>query len=121
MDGYSFSEDEKILIETGTEPIYRRSSCQLLHLRSFKKPGPLFDGGSSYTPPSTPSTDKVAFVHDNNLTSKIWFPEICLNLTKDGEYNKIIYGATDWVYEEEVFAKAFFWSPDGQNVAYYRF
>src|SRR5690606_17479500 len=28
----------------------------------------------------------------------------------------------DWVYEEEFsFAKAFFWSPDGSNIAFYRF
>ena len=36
--------------------------------------------------------------------------------------NRIINGASDWVYEEE-FGKdrGFFWSQDGQYIAYYRF
>src|SRR3546814_8742088 len=43
-------------------------------------------------------------------------------ITTDGEYNHIINGGTDWVYEEEfAFARAFFCSPDGKRIAYYKF
>ena len=36
--------------------------------------------------------------------------------------NQIINGATDWVYEEEFgLTKAFFWSPDGKKIAFYKF
>src|SRR5699024_4836483 len=42
--------------------------------------------------------------------------------TTDGEFNKIINGATDWVYEEEFgFAKAWYWSPNGEKITFYRF
>ena len=37
-------------------------------------------------------------------------------------FNSIINGAADWVYEEEFgFAKAWFWSPNGDRIAFYRF
>jgi dipeptidyl-peptidase-4 len=43
-------------------------------------------------------------------------------ITFDGEVNKIINGASDWVYEEEFgLVKAFQWSPDGEQLAYYKF
>ncbi len=43
-------------------------------------------------------------------------------ITNDGEKNKIINGASDWVYEEElVLVQAFEWSPDGNKIAFFRF
>ena len=125
VDGYSFSKDEtKILIETGTEPIYRRSSRANFYVydRGKQSLTPVYSGGKQMYATFNPQADKVAFVHDNNLYIKDLASGVSSQITKDGEYNKIIYGATDWVYEEELsFAKAFFWSPDGQNVAFYRF
>ena len=66
--------------------------------------------------------DKAAFVQNNNL---FW---VNLNtgeetqITDDGTFNSIINGAADWVYEEEFgFAKAWFWSPNGDRIAFYRF
>ena len=36
--------------------------------------------------------------------------------------NKLIHGSTDWVYEEEFsVTKAFFWSPEGDKIAYISF
>ncbi|MEZ5147828.1 MAG: DPP IV N-terminal domain-containing protein [Bacteroidales bacterium] len=53
---------------------------------------------------------------------KIWLKIGNCKITIDGEQNKIINGATDWVYEEEFsLSKAFFWSPDSKKIAYYRF
>ena len=44
------------------------------------------------------------------------------SVTKDGKINKIINGATDWVYEEEFsIHKGFEWSPDSKKLAYYVF
>ncbi|MCB0549965.1 MAG: S9 family peptidase [Phaeodactylibacter sp.] len=125
VDGYTFSEDEKkILIETGSESIYRRSSRANFYVydRSTQSLTALFPGGKQMYATFNPQADKVAFVYDNNLYLKDLPSGNLSQLTTDGEYNKIIYGATDWVYEEELsFAQAFFWSPDGQNIAYYRF
>ena len=44
-------------------------------------------------------------------------------ITHNGSINKIINGATDWVYEEEFsIHKGFFWSPtDSSKIAYYVF
>ncbi len=43
-------------------------------------------------------------------------------ITSDGEWNKIINGSADWVYEEEFsMAQAFKWSPDGKKIAFIRF
>ena len=43
-------------------------------------------------------------------------------VTSDGEWNKIINGTSDWVYEEEYgFTKGYAISPDGAKIAYLRF
>ena len=40
-------------------------------------------------------------------------------ITKDGEYNTIINGAVDWVYEEEFgMSKGFEWNSDGTRIAF---
>ena len=50
------------------------------------------------------------------LTNQIY------NITDDGEWNHIINGTTDWVYEEEYgFTKAYCFSPDGSEIAYLKF
>ena len=44
-----------------------------------------------------------------------------MQVTNDGVYNSIINGYADWVYEEEFsMSQAFFWSPDGKKIAFYR-
>ncbi|MCB9289037.1 MAG: S9 family peptidase [Lewinellaceae bacterium] len=125
VDEYTFSDDEqKILIETEKESIYRRSSKANFYVydRKSRSLTPVFGGGKQMYATFNPQADKVAFVHDNNLYLKNLGSGEVAQVTTDGEYNKVINGATDWVYEEELsFAKAFFWSPDGQNIAYYRF
>ena len=71
----------------------------------------------------SPAGDKVAYVLDNKLyvvaRDDLANP---MQGTKDGRWNEVINGASDWVYEEE-FGKdrGFFWSPDGRHIAYYRF
>jgi dipeptidyl-peptidase-4 len=43
-------------------------------------------------------------------------------VTFDGEKNKIINGATDWVYEEEFgFDRGLYWNETGSLLAYYKF
>ena len=125
IDGYSFSEDEgKILVETESEQIYRRSSRAnyLVYDRQSGSMTPLYPEGKQQYATFNPQADKVAFVHDNNLYYKDLATGKVVAITKDGEYNKIIYGATDWVYEEELsFARAFEWSPDGMRLGFYRF
>ena len=55
------------------------------------------------------------FVYDL-VTNEIY------NITSDGEWNHIINGTTDWVYEEEYgFTKAYAFSNDGREIAYLKF
>lgn len=45
-------------------------------------------------------------------------------LTRDGRSNTTLNGVNDWVYAEEIWGReprAFWWSPDSQHLAYYRF
>jgi len=45
-------------------------------------------------------------------------------LTDDGREDEILNGRTDWVYWEEIWNRrfaGFWWSPDGNALAYYRF
>ena len=70
----------------------------------------------------SPSADKVGFVRDNNLFYVDLKTMKETAVTTDGEYNKIINGASDWVYEEElVLVQAFQWANDGSQIAFYKF
>lgn len=127
IDDYSFSADEsKILIASEQESIYRHSSKSFYYIYDIttKKVTSLSakNKGKQRLAEFSPNGSLVAFVRDNNLfyvnlETKKEFP-----ITLDGEWNKIIYGATDWVYEEEFsFHKGFYWNEDGTKIAYYRF
>lgn len=125
IDDYHFSQDEnKIMIASGTESIYRHSTREQNYIwdRKLKRLSMLTNGGKQRYATFSPAGNKVAFVRGNNLYVKDIEENIEIQCTKDGKNNEIINGATDWVYEEEFgFDKAFFWSSDGAKIAYYRF
>ncbi len=125
IDSYHFSEDEeKILVKTETEKIYRRSSKAFFYVydRQSKSISAIFEGGKQQYATFSPQADRVAFVFENDLYYRDLNTDKVIRVTNDGAANRIINGATDWVYEEEfAFAKAFQWSPDGQHLAFYRF
>lgn len=125
FDSYAFSADEaKLLISTETEPIYRHSTRAnfFVYDRAAKSFTPLFEEGKQMYATFNPAADKVAFVFNNNLYVKDLKSGNVTQITEDGEYNHIINGATDWVYEEEfAIARGFEWSPDGKNIAFLRF
>lgn len=119
------SNEEKILIEHEREAIYRRSSKAYHYVFDIKSktitPVSKKEGKQLYATFS-PDASKVAFVRDNNLFVTDLQSGVETQITTDGKYNEIINGGADWVYEEEFsFAKAFFWSPDGNKIAFYRF
>lgn len=121
---YTFSEDEqKVLFATETESIYRYSSRSIFYVYDIRsrKLTKLLDDKVMYATFS-PDGSKVAFVKDNNLYLKELASMKETQITSDGINNQVINGATDWVYEEEFgLVKAFFWSPDGSKIAFYRF
>ena len=125
IEDYQFSKDEsKILISMNTEQIYRHSSKCDYFIWDIKaeKLTALSMGGKQRLADFSPDGTKVAFIRDNNLFIKDLVKDKEIQMTTDGLNNNIIYGTTDWVYEEEFsFTRAFFWSNDGAKIAYYRF
>lgn len=127
FDGYAFSPDEdKLLITTKTVGIYRHSfsANYFIHDISNNNTIPLSDSekGQQRLAAFSPKADQVAFVRDNNIFIRNVSDNSEVQVTTDGEANKIINGATDWVYEEEFGEdNGLFWSPDGKFLAFYRF
>ena len=120
-----FSNDEtKVLIPVGEEQMYRRSfraNYFVFDLKT-KKITEVSSKGKQLFATFSPDGNQVAFVRDNNLFVKNLSNGEEKQLTADGKNNEIINGRSDWVYEEEFsFAQAFFWSPDGKKIAYYKF
>ena len=127
IEGYAFNDKEKkLLISTQVESIYRHSTRAYYYIYDIasKTTKPLSDKnkGKQRLAEFSPAGDRIAFVRDNNIFIKNLNNGVETQITNDGEQNSIINGATDWVYEEEFgIDKGFYWSPDGQWLAYYRF
>lgn len=125
IQDYQFSPDESsIMISTGMEQIYRHSFRSSNYIYDFKtkKITPLSKGTKQMYPSFSPDGSKIAFVRDNNIFIKDLKSGKELTVTTTGKQNRIINGATDWVYEEEFsFDKAMFWNRNGEKLAYYEF
>ena len=124
IEEFAFSNDEtKILIATETESIYRHSKASKYYVYDIKLKSlmSLTEKGKQRLATFSPDGTKAAFILDNNIYIKDLKTETEVQVTTDGQYNEIINGATDWVYEEEFgFSLAYFWSADGNNMAYYK-
>ena len=122
---YQFSSDEsKVLLMTDRKPIYRRSFTANYFVYNFvtKELTKLSNGGDQQLATFSPDGERVAFVRKNNLFVKSLRFGTERQITDDGEFNKIINGAPDWVYEEEFeFNRGFEWSPDSKQLAYMKF
>lgn len=125
----SLSPDQKhALLTTNRKKNYRHSSFSVFFVYNIesKKYTPLVP----HNPDAAcalalwaPTSDKVAFILDNNLyvrTIKDQSEDV-KQVTKDGG-TEIFYGVPDWVYEEEVFQgnTAMWWSPQGDYLAFLR-
>lgn len=125
IQDYSFSSNEKkVLLTTQREPIFRHSFFAEYYVYDFEsnKLNQISTNGKQRLAEFSPDGNKVAFVRNNNIYVVELENFTEQRITHDGEKNKIINGAPDWVYEEEFsFTKGFFWSPNSQNILYYRF
>lgn len=125
FDSYEISPDKKkILFATQTEYIYRHSTKAdyVIWDIASKTMVRLSEGSKQMYPLFAPASDKIAFVQDNNLFIYSLSTGATSQLTNDGTINKIINGASDWVYEEELeLTRGFEWSADGNRIAFYRF
>lgn len=122
---YEFSPNEdKVLLATDQESIYRHSSKSRYYVYDLKngKLDSLATEGKQQLATFSPTRNQVAFVKDNRLHIQD-FDSDSRELVSfgKGEDDAFIAGAVDWVYEEEFsFHKGFEWSPNGDYIAYYQ-
>lgn len=125
VSDYEFSADEsKVLLVTKREALYRRSFFAHYYVYDLKlqKVQKLTTAGRERLATLSPDGSKVAYVYENNLYVKDLATEKITAVTTDGQWNKIINGAPDWVYEEEFeYNQAFEWSVDSKKLAYCKF
>lgn len=121
---YQFSNDEsKIMLATNQTAIYRRSSLGHYYIYNMSdSTNTIISTQKIQEPTFSPDGTKVAYGLNNNLYVKDLQTDVTLQITLDGEKNKIINGITDWVYEEEfAFVRAFEWNADSNKIAFLRF
>lgn len=126
FNGYTISNTgHHIIVWRDVEPIYRRSSKAVVYdydvRRNYVKP--LTESKSKQMIPTfSPDGRMCAYVRDNNIWLKKFDYDTEVQVTKDGEVNKILNGITDWVYEEEFSViNLMAWSPDSEYLTYVRF
>lgn len=115
--------DDKILIGTNYNPIYRRSFTSVYYLYDITtKKLTKINNNAIQEPLLNKDASKVAYVFENNLYVFDVATKKTTQITNDGKKNSIINGITDWVYEEEfAFVRAFDWNADGTKLAYIKF
>ena len=124
VNDYTFSADEsKIMFRLNSRPLYRRSHFSKYVVYDIKS-GEIKNVDESNDvrfAVFAPAGNKVAFVKDNNIYVRDLEQEFTYQITFDGEWNKIINGMPDWVYEEEwAIDNLIRWSPNGEQIAYLR-
>lgn len=124
FEDYTFSPDEtKLIIGVNLEPIYRRSKQGQYYVYDLSdKTLEIISEMNIQEPTFSPDGEKIAFVYKNNIYIKNLISKNTIQITTDGEKNKIINGITDWVYEEEFsLVRAFEWNASSNKLAFIRF
>ncbi len=121
---YLLSPDEsQILIASGATPIYRHSYTTRYYLAVNGRVEPILnDAQAPRDATFSPDGSKIVYSDRNDLYIFDIATRKTKRLTTDGEWNHVINGTTDWVYEEELGAtRAYAFSPDGKSLAFLRF
>ncbi|MDP4686042.1 MAG: DPP IV N-terminal domain-containing protein, partial [Salibacteraceae bacterium] len=124
IGNYQFSADEsKVLIAYDEESIYRHSSKARYYVIDLKanKATQIARGEQVRNGVFSPDGNMLSYISNNNIYIQNLKTQQTTQVTNDGEYNNIINGFADWVYEEEfAFDQAYFWSPDSKMIAFYK-
>ncbi|ULB34245.1 MULTISPECIES: S9 family peptidase [Proteiniphilum] len=126
FQGFLVSPDEnRVLVYIDREQIYRHSFRASYYYHDVRRNmiRKLTDKPSKQMMPTFSSDSKMAaYVIDNNIWLSKFDFDTESQITKDGLRNKIINGATDWVYEEEFgVTRLMEFSPDNRLLAFVRF
>lgn len=121
---YAFSLDEQAILfadARSVKPIYRHSyTADYWIAEGAEKPRKILEGVRDVS--FSPDGRRLAFAKGNDLWLYDTRSGDSTRITDDGEWNSVINGTSDWVYEEEYgFTKAYAFSPDALKIAYLRF
>ncbi len=127
VEDYAWSEDgRQLLVFTNSRRVWRsntRGDYWLLSLDdwSLRKLGGAAPEASLMFAKFSPDGGRVAYVRENNIYVENLADGQITQLTSDGT-RTLVNGTSDWVYEEEFSLRdCFFWSPDGERIAYWQF
>lgn len=125
FQGFQVSPDEnRVIVYRDREQIYRRSFKATYYYHDVRRNmvRKLSENTSKQMIPTfSPDGKMLAYVIDNNIWLTKFDFDTESQVTKDGEINKVIYGATDWVYEEEFSTTRLMeFSPDNKLLAFVR-
>lgn len=105
FQGFIVSPDEKrILVYNDSEQIYRHSFKAVLYNYDIRRnmiKKLTYNSEKQSVPKFSRDGRMLAYVADNDIWLVKFDFDTESQVTKDGALNKIINGATDWVYEEE--------------------
>ena len=126
FDDYILSPDgKKMLIQTQTKRIYRRSNTAVYYIYNIATHhmDKLSDYGPQQSPVWSPDGLLVAFVCDNDIhLVKLLYDNAESQVTHDGKKNEIINGIPDWVNEEEFgFSTALCFNADATVLSWIRY
>lgn len=123
FQGFLVSPDEyRVIVYRDKEQIYRHSFKATYYYHDVRRNlvRRLSDNPSKQMIPTfSPDGKMLAYVIDNDIWMTKFDFDTESRVTKDGEFNKIINGATDWVYEEEfAVTQLMEFSPDNNLLAF---
>lgn len=116
------NNEEKILLATETENLYRSSSKSFYYVWDHvsSKLTPVLKSTKQQNPSFSPNDQKLAFVAENNLYIKDLKSGKLDQITADGKANMIVNGLPGMYDGEFAQFKAYEWSADGQYLAFIR-
>ena len=119
---YAFSPNEDmIILGNNYRSVYRHSAYADYSIVRLEDKASVAELKNVRDLTLSPDAKWVAYAQNNNLFVAE-LGKAATAITTDGEWNKIINGTADWVYEEEYgFTKAYAFSPDSKQIAYLRF
>jgi dipeptidyl-peptidase-4 len=125
FQGFLVSPDEnRVLVYRDQERVYRHSFRADYYYHDVRRNmvRKLSEHPSKQMIPTfSPDGKMAAYVIDNNIWLTKFDFDTESQVTKDGEMNKVINGATDWVYEEEFgVTRLLEFSPDNSLLAFVR-
>lgn len=124
INDYKFNQDQSIiLILNNKKNLYRHSTSYSAYVVGIETDYFTYiPRDKIFNPQFSPDGKHLAYSSENNLFIFNLEKKKETQITFDGQWNKIINGRADWVYEEEFsFTQAYEWSPSGKKIAFLRF